>query len=427
MGVATIYPDLVKPGTSQAEGKLHASLRRLSDEWTVFHSVAWQANRNGKPSDGEADFVLAHPRRGLIMIEVKGGGIKLEGGRWWSLNPEGRHPIKNPFEQAVSSKHSLVRYLRDAGLPHLAAGHAVAFPDITKTGGFGPNAPADLIIDRGDLKDIEAAISRVVTHSKLDGELNDGQMMRITALLSPTTIVRALLRDELADVGARLIHLTEQQFRVLDLLRRQRRALIVGGAGTGKSILAVERARRLAPEGFSVLLTCFNRPLAEHLAKDFEGNPKVMVKSFHSLLFWQMKKAGMEVPANPEQDWWEKESAERLVEAAEKNELHFDALVVDEGQDFPPRETVAHLSLPGADSLIDSSRWIGPSGGQHPFELVGPGREDPVPEEPVPTGASAAAQLDSVLRGDPPELCGGSEGGKESIECSIEHGNGRNR
>lgn len=138
--MATIYPDRIKPGTSEAERRLHAAFRRLSDDWTVFHSVAWQATRNGKPSDGEADFVMVHPSRGLIMLEVKGGGIRHEGGRWWSFNAKGRHPIRDPFEQATSSKHSLVRYLQGNGLPQLKAGHAVAFPDITKSSGFGPSA-----------------------------------------------------------------------------------------------------------------------------------------------------------------------------------------------------------------------------------------------------------------------------------------------
>lgn len=197
--------------------------------------------------------------------------------------------------------------------------------------------------------------------------------MAIIRLLSPTTIVRVLLRDELAEVDARMVSLTEQQFRILDLLRRQRRALIIGGAGTGKSVLAVERARRLAAEGFSVLLTCFNRPLAQHLAKEFEGNPKVKVYSFHSLVNWQVKSAGMEVPANPEQDWWEKESAERLVEAAEKNELHFDALVVDEGQDFPPQWfTALQMLLTDPDNgpfyvFADAHQAIYRPGWQPPF------------------------------------------------------------
>ena len=71
----------------------------------------------------------------------------------------------------------------------------------------------------------------------------------------------------LADDDRELLRLTEQQFAVLDRLRRQRRVSISGGAGTGKTVLALEKARRLAREGSGVLLTCFNRPLADNLRR----------------------------------------------------------------------------------------------------------------------------------------------------------------
>lgn len=351
--MAVCYPDRVKPGTSEAERRLFSALRKLPDSWKVLHSVAWQANKDGRPSDGEADFVIVHPRYGVIVIEVKGGGIRREGQAWYSLNPEGRHRIKDPFEQATVSKHSLVSYLRQAGrLPYLAAGHAVAFPDASQAGGFGPNAPAELILTRADLGDMEGGLLRIAAHWQLDAELTDDQVDIAVELLRPTTTIRALLRDELADVEARLANLTEQQFVVLDTLRRHRRALILGGAGTGKTVLAVERSRRLAFDGFSVLLTCFNRPLALHLAGEF-GHPwPVKVYSFHQLVNWQVRSAGRSMPEQPEQEWWDYISADQLVEAAEKNGLRFDAIVVDEGQDFPPQWFTALeilLTSPGED------------------------------------------------------------------------------
>lgn len=331
-GVAHVYPDRVKAGTPAGERKLHSALQRLSDDWTVIHSVAWQGDRNGRPADGEADFVVLHPAHGLLVIEVKGGGIHVERGRWYSSNSEGRYEIKDPFRQATDSKHFLARYLQ---LPKSATGHAVAFPDIHRPTRLGPHAPPDMTIDRGDLSDIAGAVDRVVRHWHLEHRLSEQQVDTITALLCPTTDVRQLLKDQIVEIGARLLRLTQEQFQVLDLLRRQRRTLILGGAGTGKTLLAVERARRLAIEGFSVLLTCFNRPLAQHLAAEFVALRTVKVHSFHQLVTWQLKTAGIEIPPDPPQEWWDRTSASALVEAAEQNGLRFDAVVVDEGQDFP--------------------------------------------------------------------------------------------
>jgi len=79
------------------------------------------------------------------------------------------------------------------------------------------------------------------------------------------------------------IHLSDQQFGALDLLASQRRALILGVAGSGKTLLAAEKARRLAGQGFEVLLTCFNRPLAEHLAATIGQLDGVTVSTFHGL------------------------------------------------------------------------------------------------------------------------------------------------
>ena len=137
-------------------------------------------------------------------------------------------------------------------------------------------------------------------------------------------------------VGARLLLLTEKQMQVLDGLRRNRRAVIYGGAGTGKTVLAAERTRRLTGEGFRVLLSCFNRPLADHLRAGFGGVDGVTVHGFHSLCRWQIGHAGMAFPDEPDSDWWEHEAPERLVEAAYNTGFEVDALVVDEGQDFAP-------------------------------------------------------------------------------------------
>lgn len=63
--------DGVKPPPASERIVLEA-LSRLPDEWHVFHSVRWQSLRNGRQGDGEADFVLVHRQRGILVLEVKG-------------------------------------------------------------------------------------------------------------------------------------------------------------------------------------------------------------------------------------------------------------------------------------------------------------------------------------------------------------------
>jgi hypothetical protein len=56
-----------------------------------------------------------------------------------------------------------------------------------------------------------------------------------------------------------------------------------GGAGTGKTLLAVEKVRQLAKMDLTVLLLCYNRPLADTLALGLQDEPRVLALSFHQL------------------------------------------------------------------------------------------------------------------------------------------------
>ena len=67
-----------------------------------------------EPADGEADVVLAHPDLGVMVIEVKGGGVRRVGGRWESVDGSGTaHPIKDPFAQVTRAMHRLKRKCTD--------------------------------------------------------------------------------------------------------------------------------------------------------------------------------------------------------------------------------------------------------------------------------------------------------------------------
>jgi len=95
----------------------------------------------------------------------------------------------------------------------------------------------------------------------------------------------------LADEESQLVELTENQMQVLRFIQGHRRALIEGCAGSGKTMLAIEKARMLASQGFKVLLLCFNAPLADFLQKrTVEG---VEVFYYHGLCKSLAKEAGI--------------------------------------------------------------------------------------------------------------------------------------
>jgi len=349
--VARMYPARLKIETdSQAERRLYERFRDdLPDDYVVFHSVAWQVRdlRSGAV-DGEADFIIAHPEKGLLVLEVKGGRIRYDGpaGQWYS----NENPIKDPFEQARGNKYSLLQKLKD--LPYwndrwLTIGHAVAFPDVVAGRDLRLDAPAAIVLAADDLANLRAWVEAVLAHYRQEdpreGALGRRGIEELVALLSPSWELRAPLTAQFLDEDRQIIRLTEEQFYLLDFLGSHRRAAISGCAGSGKTMLALEQARRLGRQGFRVLVTCFNSNLADFLRSDETLPDTVEVMHFHGLCRQMAQRAELEErPGRKETpEWYDTILPEMLVEAADILGPQYDAIIVDEGQDFQSHWGVA--------------------------------------------------------------------------------------
>jgi len=343
----------------RAERHVHERLQNaLSSDYILLENVAWIVRtRGGVEREGEADIVIAHPDKGFLTIEVKGGPIVRDShGRWWTGNRQLERP---PFEQAADSHHSLVAKLRElpawpAGLDPIA-GHAVAFPNVeveslgTKVFDLGMSADPDLILDKAILDPegprnarIRAWVDRCFELWSGGARLPPGargvELLRAT-VTSPLEL-RTLLRSEIADGNRDVVSATNEQMHILNTLRGVRRAAVVGGAGTGKTMLAMAKAKQLANEGFETLLVCFNSPLARALADETrdvaERTGHLHVSTFHQLAEDLAHEADV-LPPKPEPvtpEWFSDTLPAALDAAIGKLGPRFHAIVVDEGQDF---------------------------------------------------------------------------------------------
>jgi len=140
------------------------------------------------------------------------------------------------------------------------------------------------------------------------------------------------------------MELTSEQAKVLQSIRRVKRAAILGGAGTGKTLLAVEKARQLAAAGFRTVLLCFNAPLRSHLTTVLEASG-VEVETFHTLTAREARCAGFHIPSQPPGEWYETGAPRLLTQAAFANGTRYDAVLIDEAQDFGPEWLLCAQSL----------------------------------------------------------------------------------
>ena len=343
-----------------SEEPVYVALRdQLSDDYVVLHSYPWLRPWRGEALvEGEADFVVLHPTRGLLVLEVKGGEtIRHDGYRWFRDTRDGPREFQDPFKQAQRNMHALLDIARERSggrirKRDLVHGYAVVFPHLDYEGTTPPHADRAIIISRRNLpfmcQAIETAFEGWTDEPKT---LPRGHFqMLLNDCLMPKFRVFRPVGPDISQAADRLLELTETQAQVFMGLYVQDRVLVEGVAGSGKTFLALNRALAFAREGKRTLFVCYNRELAAWIRRQVREDPTTVefrdlltVQHFHGLAADLAAEAGIEFrPAEggPRNDsFWNDEAPDLMEQAVldldmDGREVHFDAIVVDEAQDF---------------------------------------------------------------------------------------------
>lgn len=361
--MARMIPQLsdeqLKAFPSRAEARFYEACRdRLPADIVVIYSANWiYRDDRGRLNEGEADFTVLSPQGGVLAVEVKGGGVSFDAatGAWHSLDRKGKaNLIKDPFKQASKERHALfdqitghVSWCQWPGT-RLTLGHAVMLPDIVdSTQLLGPDRQRELVGVNGDIQNVAQWYDRVMRfwRQPKDDVLGAKGVRLIEDILCKSIDVRPVLRAALDDAEQQRIRLTANQAKVLRIIGGRRRAVVSGGAGTGKTVLAVEKAKALAKTGMSVLLLCYNRPLADSLAIGLQDEPCIQAQSYHQLCDQRIRQAyqqGHDIlkeaveayPGTSDQYRFDVQMPYALALSADLLDERFDAVVVDEAQDF---------------------------------------------------------------------------------------------
>lgn len=375
-----------------------AMLAGLDDTWFVVPAVT--VAERGK--DAEIDLVLASPTQGVVLVETKGGLVSLREGVWHQYD---RALKKSPVEQVNRAKHLLVRRMGSIGVDthDLYMCHVVALPDVgvLPAEGLGPDAPREVLWGAADLLDPATAIARVQTvHPPVPAE----RLARFLRALRPDIALDSAETAMLPVATRRIDTETAARLAALYPLDMAGRVLVTGGAGTGKTWLVVEWAKRAAARGERTLVLTFNRPLADHLEWVLDG-VDVTVNTYHDLIRTLLEPFGFTIPDEARRAYWETVPTDELVAHAAQVGTPFDTIIIDEGQDMRPHW------LASIEQLID------PAGPRRLLMVADPAQAiyvDPWVAPPVAvtmpleTNLRSAHSVAKVVRhlGGPPPLPG---------------------
>ena len=347
-----------------SEEPVYRALRDgLGDDFHVLHSYPWLRPSRGKGAlaEGEADFVILHPAYGMLVLEVKGGHrIRHDGQRWFRDTAQGPKEFRDPFLQARRNMHALIDIVKQGSGGRVNSndfvyGYAVVFPHMDYEGEPPPQADRAIIISRRNLPFVEQAVMtafRAWTADACELRRDLFAMMLNDCLMPKFRVFRPVGPDIVSDVE-QLVELTELQIHVFEGLYENNRVLVEGVAGSGKTFLALERALAFARNGKRTLFVCFNRALAQWIRRSVEEDLRtseyrslLAVRNFHSLAAELAEAADLKfdpaVGRVRDDHFWDEMVPDLLEQAVlvlddRGTEVMYDAMVVDEAQDFAPK------------------------------------------------------------------------------------------
>lgn len=333
--MAVMYPKNISQYTpTESEQIVYYELKQqLPDTFEVFYSVSWTLMKNGKKEKSEADFVIVSPSYGFLCLEVKGGdGIRVIDNEWTLLDSAhgDRKLQRSPYEQAEASMYFFKNaYANEYSIDYqgiFGAGVIYPFYAVTEIEKLS-NRPEVCTIDSTGLNDLYDRIKKMF---RFWGGSSYG--FRIYEKNQHKTFVEIIRKRIAIDAAAgALVKYKERQMDVINrvqngyiyFLSNIRQFYVRGGAGTGKTWIAMKMAEQEAEnEAANVMFLC----TSPHLAAMVRGrlSEKIDVYDIGTLIYL--------VSDNP--NAYAAPRYEGVVDSVKDNIKKYDAIFIDEAQDF---------------------------------------------------------------------------------------------
>lgn len=333
--MATMIPDIPKEFDPKShEGIMFEELDDLPEEYYVFHSFEIVSIKGNVITESETDFVIFHPKKGIICLEAKAGQVEFKNG-YWQYGSGKRMKHDGPYIQAKRNKWRLSDYMNEHGLEyensHCKKLHAVWFPDVPASKFQGQHLPGEgdinITLTSDSFGHIKECIDKLY---EFDGQdrattsLSEKDTKRILErVLAPTFKLISLQEAQTEHTKNVFKRMLKEQVALINYLEEQNNAIINGLAGTGKTVMAIKKAELHSNNNEEVLFLCYNAFLKEHL-KEAYNYPHVHYYTIDGLAckLCEIKKADYGL------------LKEKLEEMYCDGNFPYQHVIIDEGQDF---------------------------------------------------------------------------------------------
>ncbi|KAB7741076.1 nuclease [Nostocoides sp. F2B08] len=361
--------------------------RQAHEDWILLANV----RLTDEKKDHELDLVVLMPDVGIVVVEVKGGVVSYEDGTWLT-GAGGRRRAIHPVDQARDGKYALRAYIerdprwKNSCRSRVRFGHAVALPYTEVAEDFAtPDCPRWMVHGRSDQKDLAVRLYDIAALQESGHRVpSEDDCDLIVEILRGRSLPQRNLLAEADERESRADRLTVEQASILAVTRLLKRVEVRGGAGSGKTVLAMTQARQLTRgmhglKSQRVALVCYSIGLAQWFSRSLATVPRrerpAFVGTFEELAGYL---GVSEFGGRDDVRFWEERLPAHMAELAKglPPEKRFDALVIDEAQDFaddwwtPMVRCLRDEEQGGLFAYSDENQRVFARFGRPPFPLV---------------------------------------------------------
>ena len=395
--MATLIPSIGTCVSRMTQGERRLAERleqKLDDDYLVWYDVPVG------PTQTHPDFVILHPRRGLLILEVKDwrlDTIQKANRQVWEIAPGGvPKNVSNPIEQARHYAHQVVDALsRDKQLISEAGkakgslafpwSYGVVFTHITRrqfesadlNQAIDPHRVmcSDETTEPTEAEEFQSRLCDMFP-TLMRGVLSLPQIDRVRWILFPEVRVSPQLglfdvpdannaSDSSADAVPDIVRVMDLQQEQLARSLGDGHRIIHGVAGSGKTMILGYRAEQLAKAtamtgaaAKPILILCYNEPLAVKLAAVMKAKglaDRVLVRHFHKWCRQQLVAFGQRLPPQGPQLF--EQMVDNVIRGVERRQIpsgQYLAVLIDEGHDFQPEwlKLITQMVDPNTNCLL---------------------------------------------------------------------------